>query len=294
VATPLRLTALLILIPASAALPAVLPIAAVLPTSGVLPISGPAIAQSVLAQLGLTEARARTFLFEEMKSQTPGNRRTTIAVTGHRAFYKLPASARGPAATALFAWARAYVDSPTFKSAYAHFRREATPLDQRAAPSADEQVASQFAEMQAGIEQARKIAATLPAADRDRLLAQLKAQEAQINDPAFRERIRAAVELEHRERESSNREGGARFDDQFPPDPNRLVARRLRAFLDDTADADFTARIIRLTDGPDGMEFVEPAHRAKSPTWQLAVLSGPEATKAARAAAETWLKDIAP
>jgi hypothetical protein len=282
VPTPLRLASLLFLIPASVAIPAVLPIAA------------PVVAQGVLAQLGLTEARARTFLFEEMKSQTPGHRRTNIAVTGHRAFYQLPASARGPAATALFAWARSYVDSATFKSAYAQFRREATPLDQRAKPSADEQVASQFAEMQAGIEQARKMAATLPPGDRDRLLAKLKEQEAQINDPAFRERLRAIVGLEHAEGDSSNREGGARFDEQFPPDPNRLVARRLRAFLDDTADADFGARIIRLTDGPDGMEFVEPAHRAKSAPWQLAVLAGPEATKAARAAAEAWLNEITP
>jgi hypothetical protein len=72
------------------------------------------------------------------------------------------------------------------------------------------------------------------------------------------------------------------------------VARRLRAFLDDTADADFAAPIIRLTDGPDGMEFIDPAHRAKSPTWQLAVLAGREATTAARKAAEAWLKEIAP
>ena len=255
--------------------------------------AGPApVTQGVPAQLGLTEAQARTFLFDELKSSTGGRRRSTIAVTGHRAFYKLPAEVRGPVATALFAWAKAYVSSPAFRSTYEKFRREANPLDTRVSPSVDEQVAAQMAEMQESREMALQIAATLPPEDRDRLLAQLEEQEAQMAE--FRETLRAALALEQAERESSNRESADQFEEQFPVDPNQLIARRLRQFLDDTADADFTARIIKLTDGPDGMEFVDPAYRAKSPTWQLAVLAGPEATKAARAAAEAWLGEIAP
>jgi len=257
------------------------------------PLIAPVAAQSVLTQLGLTETQARTFLFDELKGPTVGaNRRTPIAVAGHRAFYRLPAPARGPAATALFAWAKAYVNSPTFKAAYAEFRRAANPIDNRASPSVDEQVAAQIAEMQAGIEETRKMAATLPPADRERLLAMIKEQEAQMSQ--FRDRLRSALELEQAERRSSNEQSASEFTQQFPADLNQLVARRLRMFLAETADADFNARIIRLTDGPDGMEFIEPAHRAKSSTWQLAVLAGPEATKAARAAAEAWLKEVAP
>ena len=250
------------------------------------------VAQGVLAQLGLTEAQARTFLFDELKSPSEGLRRSTIAVTGHRAFYKLPAEVRGPAATALFAWAKAYVSSPAFRSAYEQFRREANPLDTRVSASVDEQVAAEMAEMEAGREMALQIAATLPPEDRDRLLAQLEEQEAQMAE--FRERLRAGLALEQAEREASNQASAAEFEERFPADPNQLFARRLRQFLDYTADADFTARIIKLTGGPDGMEFIDPAHRAKSSTWQLAVLAGPEATTAARAAAEAWLAEITP
>ncbi|HEY7474773.1 MAG TPA: hypothetical protein VH679_07160 [Vicinamibacterales bacterium] len=37
-----------------------------------------------------------------------------IDVAGTRAYLKLPPAARGPAATALFAWAKSYVSSPAF------------------------------------------------------------------------------------------------------------------------------------------------------------------------------------
>ena len=82
------------------------------------------------------------------------------------------------------------------------------------------------------------------------------------------------------------------MEEAFPADPQKLFARRLRAFLEATADANFSARIIHLTGGPDGIEFVDPADRGKSWVWQAAVIVGQEATTAARAAAEAWLKEI--
>ncbi len=253
------------------------------------PFTAPIVAQGVLAQLGLTEASARDFLFQEIKSEPAGgNRRNGISVAGHRAFYKLPAAARGPAATALFAWAKTHVSSPAFKTAYAQFRKDAGPVDERPGPSAE----AQAAEMKTNQEMVRQIVEKMPPAEREKFLAQMKEQEAQMAET--RARIQKTIEAGEAERKAQDKARAIEFEVRFPADPNQLVARRLRGFLSDTADADFTARIIRLTDGPDGMEFITPAHRAKSVTWQLAVLAGPEATKAARAAAEAWLKEVAP
>jgi hypothetical protein len=85
--------------------------------------SGVLLAQGVLAQLGLAETAARSFLFSEIK-RAAVNRRSEVVVAGNRAFLKLPPAARGQAATALFAWSKAYVNSPAFKSAYANYRRD--------------------------------------------------------------------------------------------------------------------------------------------------------------------------
>ena len=254
-----------------------------------LAAGSPIIAQGVLPQLGLTEAAARNFLFQELKAEpAAANRRGAIFVAGHRAFFKLPPAARGPAATALFAWAKAYVSSPAFKTAYAQYRKDAGPVPERPGPSAE----AEAAELKNNQEMVRQIAEKLPPAEREKLLAQMKEQEAQVAE--MRARTQKVVEAAEAERKAQDQARANEFEVRFPADPNRLVARRLRAFLDETADADFTARIIRLTDGSDGMEFIAPAHRAKPVTWQLSVLAGSEATKAARAAAEAWLKEVAP
>jgi hypothetical protein len=132
----------------------------------------------------------------------------------------------------------------------------------------------------------------MPAADRARFLEQIKAQEAQVRDPQFAARLRTALETERGDRARSDEAAAREASERYPADPRRIVARHLRAFLDDTVDADFSVRTISLTGGADGIEFVDPWPRQKPVMWQLAVIAGPEATTAARAAAEAWLQEI--
>ena len=84
------------------------------------------VAQSQLAQLGLTETAARTFVLNEIKGPS-ASRGALIEVAGTRAFLKLPPAARGPAATALFAWAKSYVSSPAFINSYDAYRNGRLP-----------------------------------------------------------------------------------------------------------------------------------------------------------------------
>lgn len=256
-------------------------------------VSLPLSAQGVLAQLGLTEARAREFVFAEVKSPSAPTRRSAIAVAGHRAFYKLPRAARGPAATALFAWAKGYVTSAAFASAYAEYRRGVIgTTEPSAAPSVDAQLEAQLAEMRTAVEQVKQIAAALPPADRANLLAKIAEQEAQIASPQFVAQLSAGLAIETSERTNSETDRVRRDTERYPVDPTPIFARHLRAFLDATADADFAAPMINLSGGPDGIEFVEPADQDRSWMWQLAVIAGPEATAAARTAAQAWLQEI--
>jgi hypothetical protein len=79
---------------------------------------------------------------------------------------------------------------------------------------------------------------------------------------------------------------------QTPADPRKLFARRLREFLEITAEVNFSARTMSLTGGPDGIEFLDKADRERHWMWQAAAIVGSEATSAARAAAQAWLKEI--
>ena len=251
-------------------------------------------AQGPLAQLGLTETSARNFLLNEATSLSTG-RRVSIVETGRRAFYKLPPTARGPATTALFAWAKAYVNSAAFKTAYAQHRRDVLGPDVPAATSSvDEQVQEKLAEMRTSFAESRKMAASLPPATAAEVLKKLAEQEAQLNNGEWEKMLRAALQLEHADSTARDAESARANDERYPADPSRIFVRRLREFLDATEDVNFAARMIRLTGGVDGIEFVDKPDRQRNWIWQEAVIVGPEATAAARVAAEAWLRELQP
>lgn len=258
--------------------------------------SGILVAQSALAQLGLTETAARNFVLDEIKSAA-GHRGSGIAVAGTRAFLKLPSSARGPAATALFAWAKAYVSSPTFKTSYDSYRAGVVPQRSPAPlPSVDEMLKQQADEQRAGLETLRKnlAASGLPPAEQAKILASTEEAVAQATRPEAIAIMRKAFEAERAEKMARDARSGARAEAQAPADPRVIFARRLREFLTATTDVNFSVRTLSLTGGPDGIEFLDKADRQRHWMWQAAAIVGPEATAAARAAAAAWLKEIEP
>ena len=249
------------------------------------------VAQGALAQLGLTEAAARKFVLDDIKAPATG-RTSPIAIAGTRAFLKLPASARGPAATALFAWAKAYVNSPAFKASYDGYREDRTPQTRQYALTVEDAVKKNIDEQLAGLELMKQNIASLPPADQQQILATIKEGQAKLTSPETITMLRAALEAERAQERGNDASLIQRVEEETPADPQKLFARRLREFLDATADVNFSARTISLTGGPDGIEFLDKADRKRPWVWQEAVIVGPEATAAARAAAEAWLKEI--
>lgn len=258
-----------------------------------LVIVGTLLAQGVLVQLGLTEAAARKFLLDEIKSPA-SSRRSDIVVTGNRAFLKLPPAGRGQAASNLFAWAKAYVNSPAFKNAYANYRRGVIGEPRQYALTVDEEIKKKLEDQLASIEELKKAADSFSAAERAKLLETVKEQEAVARDPATYKMLKDSLEAERAQEIGKEAEHIKQAEERLPADPQKLIARRLREFLEATAAANFSARTISLTGGPDGIEFVDPADRKHSWLWQEVVIVGAEATSAARVAAEAWLKEIEP
>jgi hypothetical protein len=248
-------------------------------------------AQSGIAQLGLTEAAAREFLMKEIQGPS-ADRGSAIVEAGTRAFLKLPPAARGPAATALFAWAKAYVNSPAFSASYASIRKGRLPTGRQYALSVDAKVKKDIADQLAGFEQMRLAAEKLPPKERDTLLELVKQSFANLTNPAYADKLRAQLTAERAAESEQTRKSAEEVEATTPADPRPLFARRLREFLDATADVNFSARTISLTGGHDGIEFKDKADRARPWMWQAAAIVGPEATMAAREAAQTWLKEI--
>ena len=250
-----------------------------------------AAAQGALARLGLTEAAARTFVLDEIKAPTL-IRTSRIALAGADAFLKLPASARAAAATGLFAWTKTYVNSPAFKTAYDGFRRDRTPSTRQYSMTVDEAVKKDTDEMLAGIAQIRASVPSLPAAQQQMVLEKLREQEAMLKNPELIAQRRAALEAERGATAGSEADATRRVEEALPANPQLLFARRLREFLDATTDVNFSARTLSLNGSVDGIVVLDRADRNRHWSWQLAVIAGPEATGAARAAAQAWLTEI--
>jgi hypothetical protein len=244
-------------------------------------------AQSVLVQLGLTETAARTLVLDEVKAPSL-HRVSAFALTGTRAFLKLPASARGAAASALFAWAKAHVNSPAFLNAYAQHRKDVGADSRNGLLTVDEEVKKKIDSELAELAEVRKQAAAMPPEMAAKTLEALKSLEDNLRSPRAANDFR--VEIEASRGRQSERDAALAL--RLPANPQALFGRRLREFLDATTNVDFSARTLSLNGGADGIVFLDRADRNRHWIWQLAVIVGPEATTAARAAAQAWLQEI--
>lgn len=246
-----------------------------------------AAAQQALAQLGLTDVAARTFVLNEIMGPAL-DRSSDIAVAGTRAFMKLPSSARGAAATGVMAWTKSYVNSQAFRTAYAQHRRDVGADAGGSTLSVDEEVRSKIDGELAKLAEVRKEAASMPPDVAAKMLESLKVAEQNLQSPAIVNAFRQEIEAAR----GNQRGRDAALTLTRPADPQVLFARRLREFLDATADVNFAARTINLNGGPDGIVFLDRADRKRHWIWQLAVIAGPEATASARTAAQAWLREI--
>jgi len=250
--------------------------------------------QSVLTQLGLTEAAARVLITNEVRSSGEGGYSSELAVAGRTAYLRVPEAARGAVTTGLFAWAKAYVNSPSFATDYARIRSESRPQLRERAPTIDEELKQQLNESVAAYESGKAAAAALPAGEREKFLVDLRQIFDMRHNPEMQRILRAGLEEERAKSQAGEDQVMARWQEAFPADRQVLFARRLRELLDATADVDFEARknTIRNPAGETVGFALSDAYREKPWQWLDAFVVGKEATTAGRVAAAAWLKEI--
>lgn len=80
-----------------------------------------------------------------------------------------------------------------------------------------------------------------------------------------------------------------RWESDFPSNHQLFVKKRLKQFLDETRDIDYTAE---LTERYGKKIFVNPAYEHKSNRWKMAFRAGKEVVEPTRAFVEQWLSEI--
>lgn len=271
-----------------------------IPVAALLALTAGTLQQGALTQLGLTEAVARELVLEEVGSGgtdtkvMSGRGHSRLVQKGRASYQKLPASQRAQATTGLFAWAKVFTGSPAFKTAYTRIRAEQKPTPKEYALTIEQEIKQEVDEQLAGHEQMKQATASMPAKDREAILANIKQAQAQLRSPEYLKAQRT-MRLEERAREQAGEDEAVKnWQEWYPADPNAFAAKALRALLEGTAGVDYSAKLVTVAgEGGDVIWFENLAYRKTKPwMWVEALLAGKEAVTAARIAAQAWLKEL--
>jgi hypothetical protein len=245
-----------------------------------------AASADILSQLGITLDAAKDAIGSVITAgiYNPG--------LPAQAFKLMPPAVRAQAATAGVAWLKTYVASPDFTRQYLQVREthKPSPPEYRATPEQELQDADE--EQKRQFEESTRAIASLPAEQRKAMEDALKNAAdlaAKMNTPESRKMRLDAIRIERAEAAKEYDAALAKWKQEYPDDPKRLIARRLREFLQLSADVDFNATL-QTQDGVS--KFENPTYQAKPSQWKMCFRAGREATTAARAAIQAWLSEL--
>lgn len=245
-------------------------------------------AQSAPARLGLDEDEARLNLLHAIN-----NGYFVIGTATAKIFKAAPPAVQKTLIDGMVAWAKSYTSSAEFKRAYAQARNDAKPDPLPAASDAATEAKRELEQQQKAVEDMKKAAASMPPDQRKMMEETIKqtmeAMKGMQNDPELKKAAAEMAQIGRQEDVERHTRDMAKWNEDYPENPNVLIARRLRQFLDVSADVDFNAKLERRG---DKMKFVESRYEEKPAEWKMCYRAGRDAVAAARAVAQAWLKEL--
>jgi len=250
--------------------------------------AGPAQTGSEIpAKLGLNLNTAKEAVLDSLTSGSVYND------AAMRVFKALAPSARAAIVRGGLAAIKEYVGTAEFKAAYAKYREDEKPKLPDARPSADEAWKKQKADFEKQIAEMKKNLAGFDVETRKTMEAAIKQMQAQMEtmekDTATRDLMRQMVEAQRIEDKNQYAEQVKVWEENYPADLRILIQKRIREFLETSADVDFAAKLIA---SGSKMRFANEDDEGKPAEWKICFRAGKEATEAARAFARSWLAEL--
>jgi hypothetical protein len=253
-----------------------------------------ATAADVLSQFQLTGEEANEKTFDALWTGAPPELSSAASI-----FRGLSPDARAAAVTAAAAVARSYAESDAFRERYATQRRAGRPQEIKGTSMTAKDVDKQSADSAKALAEAQAAMKDLPPEMRKMVESMMKEAggdanlDAMMAEGAKASREGAAAQKDAIEKTNAaaakSQQSAKEFDAAYPANPERLVARRLREFLDYSATVPDSAVLV-----PRGgkMVFADPVLEKKPDYWKQLYRAGKPARDAARAAATAWLKSL--
>lgn len=241
-------------------------------------------AATLPVELGLNEVETREDLLTALNSGS-------VPIYGaSAALKKVKPEVRATLVQGVLAWAKAYCETPEFAAAYQARRNGMMPAAPEVNGTVEEEVERQKAEMLQQIEEMKTMKATLPADQQpamdDVIRGMLASVEQMYGDPEMRQMQMQGIEMQRAEEQRQYAEALEEWKQNYPQDPRRMIARRLREFLAVSAEVNFDAQLKQ-----EGrlMRFVDAQYEQKPAEWKLCYRTGRETVAAAREFATAWL-----
>jgi hypothetical protein len=198
----------------------------------------------------------------------------------------LAPNARAAVANELGKAVRAYAESPAFAERWAKHVADATPEPPKPVRPYADLVKERRAELEKQ-KQASKAALTNLKPDQRAQLEKSMEQAFLVQEQMLQNRN--IVEMTEKARFDSEKKSYDTALERNPKDPKAKVRAAIDAFLAETADIDFKAKLVDR----DGRQvFEKAAYEGKSDNWKRAFRAGKEATTAARTFAQAWKKSL--
>ena len=246
-----------------------------------------AFAQSALGEFGIREADLKSRIVSALINGS-------IPIYPDRVKFKAASqSARAAFVREAFSVIKAHTESEAFQAEYAKQRAAAKP-SAPASVSPDELYARLLEEAQNQLAELREAMANMPPDMQKQMAAAVKTLEEeyakQTNDPQTVAMVKQMIAMQAEQKQQSYTEELDRHEERHPANPEALIVKRLRGFLELTNDIPHNAE---LMPGDRGVtKFVDPQFEAKSALWKRCYRAGKEPVEAARALAMEWLKQL--
>lgn len=244
-----------------------------------------AVRAQALPDLGTSEAAARE---QAIQSIFGG----TIPWIGVAVFKAASPVRRTALAQGAVAWAKVFVQSAAFRTAYETVRTQSRPeppqvtsgdpvQEQRA--EFDKSVAEMRANMAGQSPEIRK-------AIEDTIKQMQEQMDAQLKNPEMMKLMRDAAVAERAQRQEEYAKRIREFDAAHPTDPRAAVVAVLQRFIEVSGTVDFDAKLVKSQGGK--MVFANPDYESRSSEWKMCFRAGREPLAAARAAVQVWLREL--
>ncbi len=251
-------------------------------------------AADVLAELGIGEADAKGRVIQSLNTGY-----VNFSPAG-KAFKAAAPAVREALVKGVLTWAKAYTESPEFKTAYAKLRENQKPEAPGPPGSVDDQLKQQRAKMEQTLEEEKKNLANIPTtlppdtqeAIKEGMEAGIKmttAQLAEMDTPEYKAMTKERLDAQNATEQQQFQKRMKEYEASYPTDPRSLIAKRLKRFLDESATVDFGAKLVAAG---GTMRFADAKYEENSPEWKLCYRAGKEAVDAARVFATAWVAEL--